>query len=102
MCKEKFVGTKLSNDIITKKQTKYLYNITNKIVLVYCYDYMLIKEERAAVVISKQELAITEKNRGNIFVFFGCQNDYEHFRYLKNLYDYCLSITDEEIQQLIS
>lgn len=93
--------TKLSNEALMEKQAKYLYRITNRIVLVYCYDYMLIKEERAAVVISRQELAITERIRGNIFVFFGCQNDYEHFRYLKNLYDYCLSMTDEEINQLI-
>lgn len=99
---EELALAKLSSENSAMVQTQYVYNITNKIILVYCFDYTLIKEERTAVVISKQELAITEKNRGNIFVFFACQNDYEHFRYLKNLYDYCIALSEEDIQHMIT
>lgn len=93
--------TKLSDEKIILTQRKYLYNITDKIVLVYCFDYSQIRDERVSIIMSRKKMAITEEISGNIFIFFACQNNHDHFNYLFQIYEYCLNLNEPDVDSLL-
>lgn len=93
--------TKLSSESQLEEQRSYVYNITSNIMLVYCFDYSHISEDRISIVVSSQEIAVNETNRANIFIFFACRNDYRHFPHLKEIYDSCLAMNEQKIKALL-
>lgn len=92
---------KLSIKNSIQTQASNLYNITDVVVLVYCYDATLIHEERVILVVSNQKLEITEASRGQIFVFFASRNNDDHFQFLTQIYAYYKAMSSEEIERLL-